>query len=111
MENCPYRFLAGSKVGGNVQELPGGTWALAPQLMDEFLAGGSHKECPNDIGVSYIGQLGALPGEASNVLTKSLIRFLVAAPEILGITKANIGALEVTHENLHNVSPVVDASG
>jgi hypothetical protein len=30
LENCPYRFLAGSKVGGNVQELPGGAWALAP---------------------------------------------------------------------------------
>jgi hypothetical protein len=30
MENCTYRFLAESKVGGNVQELPSGAWALAP---------------------------------------------------------------------------------
>jgi hypothetical protein len=58
-----------------------------------------------------VGQLGALLGEALNVLTKSLIQFLAAAPEIPGITKADIGALEVPHENLHNVSPVVDASG
>jgi hypothetical protein len=48
-------------------------WALASQLVDEFLAGGSHEEHPNDVGVSYVGQLGALPGETSNVLTKSLI--------------------------------------
>jgi hypothetical protein len=77
--------------------------------VDEFLAGGSHKECPNDIDVSYVGQLSALPEEASNVLAKSLIWFLAAAPEILGITKADIGALEVPNENLHNVSLVVDA--
>jgi hypothetical protein len=44
--------------------------------MDELLAGGSREEHPNDIGVSYIGQLGAQPGETSNVLTKSLIWFL-----------------------------------
>jgi hypothetical protein len=41
VENCPYRFLALSKVGGNVQELPSGTWALVSQLVDELLAGGS----------------------------------------------------------------------
>jgi hypothetical protein len=44
--------------------------------MDELLAGGSREEHPNDIGVGYVGQLGALPGETSNVLTKILIRFL-----------------------------------
>jgi hypothetical protein len=110
MENCPYHFLAGSKVGGNVQELPSGTWALASQLVDELLACGSREEHPNDVGVSYVRQLSALSGEASNVLTKSLIQFLTTAPEILGITRADIGTLEVSHENLYKVSPVVDAS-
>jgi hypothetical protein len=79
--------------------------------MDEFLAGGSCGEHPNDVGVSHIGQLSALPGEASNVLTKCLIRLLVVAPEVLGISRTDISALEVPHENLHKVSPVVDASG
>jgi hypothetical protein len=79
--------------------------------VDEFLAGGSSEECPNDVGVSYVGQLDALSGEASNVLIKSLIRFLVVAPKIPGITRANIDTLEVSHENLYKVSPVVDASG
>jgi hypothetical protein len=54
VENCPYHLLAERKVGGNIQELPGGVWALASELMDELLADGSRKERPNDIGVSEI---------------------------------------------------------
>jgi hypothetical protein len=42
---------------------------------------------------------------------ESLIRLLAAALEVLGITTADISALEVPHENLHEVSPVVDALG
>jgi hypothetical protein len=34
---------------------------------------------------------------------------LAVALEIPGTTRANIGALEIPHENLHKVSPVVDA--
>jgi hypothetical protein len=30
-------------------------WVLAPQLMDELFASGSHEECPDDIGVSHVG--------------------------------------------------------
>jgi hypothetical protein len=110
MENCPYRLLTRSKVGGNIQELPGGVWAVAPQLVDELLAGGSCEERPNDIGVSHVGQLSALSGEALNVLTESFIQLLAEAPEVLGISRADISALEVPHENLHEVGPVVDAS-
>jgi hypothetical protein len=73
MEDCPYHLLVGSKVGGIVQELPGGAWALAPQLIDELFAGGSREECSDDIGVSHVGQLSALPGQALNVLTESFI--------------------------------------
>jgi hypothetical protein len=110
MEDCPYRLLVESKVGGNIQELPGGVWALAPQLVDKLFTGGSHEECPNDIDISHVGQLSALSREALNVLTESFIRFLAVAPEVLGVTRANISALEVPHENLHEVSLVVDAT-
>jgi hypothetical protein len=79
--------------------------------MDELFAGGSHDEHPNDIGVSHIGKLGALPGEALNVLMESFIWLLAIAPEVLGVTRADIGTLEVPHENLHEVSLVVDAMG
>jgi hypothetical protein len=41
--------------------------------MDQLLAGGSHEERSNNIGISNVGQLDALPGEAPNVLTNSFI--------------------------------------
>jgi hypothetical protein len=56
-------------------------------------------------------QLGALLGEAPNVLTESFIWLLVAAPEVLGIARVHVGALEVPHENLYEVGLVVDATG
>jgi hypothetical protein len=30
IEDCPYHLLAGSKVGGYIQELPGGAWVRTP---------------------------------------------------------------------------------
>jgi hypothetical protein len=79
--------------------------------MDELFAGGSHDEHLDDIGVSHIGQLGALLGEVPNVLMESFIWLLATAPEVPGVTRADIGTLEVPHENLHEVSLVVDATG
>jgi hypothetical protein len=79
--------------------------------MDQLLVGGSREERSDDIGVSNIGQLSALLGEASNVLIESLIRLLVAAPKVLGVARAHIGSLEVPHKNLHEVILVVDAAG
>jgi hypothetical protein len=79
--------------------------------MDQLFAGGSHKECSDDIGVSNIGQLGALQGEAPNVLAESLTRLLTIAPEVPGVARVHIGALEVPHENYHEVGPVMDATG
>jgi hypothetical protein len=73
MKDHPYRLLAEGKVGDDVQELLGSAWTLVPQLMDELFAGGSREECPDNIGVSHVGQLGALPGEAPNVLMESFI--------------------------------------
>jgi hypothetical protein len=45
------------------------------------------------------------------VLAGSLIWLLAIAPEVLGVTRAHIGALEVPHENLYEVGPVVDVMG
>jgi hypothetical protein len=79
--------------------------------MDELFADGSREECPDDIGISHVGQLGALPGEAPNVLTESFIPLLAAALEVLGVTRVDISTLEVSHENLYEVILVVDATG
>jgi hypothetical protein len=79
--------------------------------VDEIFTGGSCKERPDDISVSHVGQLGALPGDALNVLTESFIWLLATAPKVLGVTRVDISALEVLHENLHEVGPVMDAMG
>jgi hypothetical protein len=56
---------------GDVEEFLSGLWALASQFMDQGLVGGSEQKCSDDVGVGDIEQLVALPGEASDVLTKS----------------------------------------
>jgi hypothetical protein len=61
--------------------------------MDQLLAGGSSEERSDDIGVSNIRRLSALLGEAPNVLAKSFIRLLEAAPEVSRVARAHIGAL------------------
>jgi hypothetical protein len=79
--------------------------------MDRLLVGDSCEERSDDIGISNIGKLGALPGEASNVLTESFIQLLAVAPEVPGVARAHIGALEFPYENFYEVSPVVDTMG
>jgi hypothetical protein len=73
MEYGPYRLLTEGKVGGNVQDFPGDAWALASQLMDQLLAGGSCEERSDDINISNVGQLSTLSGEVLNVLVESFI--------------------------------------
>jgi hypothetical protein len=42
---------------------------------------------------------------------ESFIWLLAIAPKVLGVTRVDIGTLEVPHENLYKVSPVVDTTG
>lgn len=85
--------------------------ALASQLVDQGLAGGPGQEGSNDVGVGDIGQLIALPGETLDVQAESLSRLLPAVLEIPGIPRACISALEVPHEDLLQVRPVLNPVG
>jgi hypothetical protein len=105
------RFLVRSVAGGNVEELLGSSWALAPQLVDQGLIGGPRQEGLNHIGVSNVGQLIALLGEASNVLVKSFIQLLPIVLEVLRVSGAHVGALENTHEDLFEVHPTSNLVG
>jgi hypothetical protein len=77
--------------------------------MDELFAGGSREERP-DISIGDVGQLGTLSRKAPDVLMESFIWLLTAAPQVPGVNRVDIGTLEVSHENLHGVGPVVDAT-
>ena len=74
--------------------------ALTSHLVNLGLAGGPRQEDSYDVGVGDVGQLIALPGEASNVPTKSFPSLLSAIYEITWVPRARVCALEVPHEDL-----------
>jgi hypothetical protein len=102
------RLLAGGKLGGDVHQLarPGG--GLATQLAHQVTAGGAGEERADDIGISDVGQLGALLRESPDVVPERLSRLLAAASEIPRVPRAHVCALEVAGEGLDQVVPVGD---
>ena len=68
--------------------------------MNQGLAGAPRQEGSYDVGVGDVGQLVALPGEASDVSTKSFLGLLLAVIEILWVPRTRVCDLEVSHEDL-----------
>jgi len=61
----------------------------------QLLAGGAGNEGPNDVRVGDVGELGALLGESPDEISERFVRLLSAAPEVLGISKMHVCALDV----------------
>jgi len=68
--------------------------------MYQLLAGGTGDEGSDDVGVCDVGELGALLGESPNEVSEGLIGLLSAAPEVLGVPRTHVCALEVPDEDL-----------
>ena len=70
--------------------------------MDQGLVGGPRQEGSYEVGVGVgdVGQLIALPREASNVPTKSFLGLLSVVFEIPWVPRMRVCALEVSHKNL-----------
>ena len=68
--------------------------------MNQGLAGGPRQESSYDVGVSDVGQLVALPGEASDVSMKVFFGLVSAIFEISWVPRTLVCALEVSHEDL-----------
>ena len=68
--------------------------------MEQGLVGGPRQEGSYDFGVGDVGQLIALLGEASDVLTKSFPRLLSVVFEIPWVPRTRVCALEVSHEDV-----------
>ena len=66
------------------------------------------KEGTDDFGVGDAGELGALLGEASDVVMQGFVGLLLTPSEIPGVPREHVCALEVTHEGPDQVVPVVD---
>jgi hypothetical protein len=54
---------------GDVEEFLGGSWALAPKLVDKGFTRGLKQDGPDDVSVVDGGQFVALPVEEPDVLT------------------------------------------
>jgi len=74
----------------------------------QLLAGGTGNEGSDNVGVGDVGELGALFGEPPDEVSEGLIRLLPAAPEVPGVPRAYVCALEVPDEDPDQVGPVVD---
>ena len=94
------RLLARGMAGGDVEELLGGSRSLMSQLVNQVLVGGPRQEGSYDVGVGDVGQLVALPGEASDVPMKGFSGLLSVVLEIPWVPKALVHALKVLHEDL-----------
>ena len=66
------------------------------------------EEGVDDLDVGDAGELGALLGEAPPVVAQGLVGLLSTPFEVPGVPRAHVCALEIAHEDLDQVGPVVD---
>ena len=68
--------------------------------MDQGLAGGSGQEGSYYVGVGDVRKLVALSREALDVPTEGFASLLAIVLEVLGVPRALVRALEVSHKDL-----------
>lgn len=70
------------------------------ELVHQLFAGGATDERPDNVRVRDVEELGTQLGEMSDKVPKRLMRLLTAAPEVSGVPKVHICALEILDEDL-----------
>ena len=108
IEDSTACLLAGSEVGCYVEQLVRTGRRVPSQLAHEIPACRAQMKGTNNFGVGDARELGALLGEASNVVPQGLVGLLVAPSEVLRISRAHIRTLEVAHEGPDQVGSVMD---
>jgi hypothetical protein len=102
------RLLTRGELGGYVHQFSRLGGSLPSQFAHQVPASGAGEECPDDIRVGDVGQLGALFGEPPDVLSQGFPWLLVAAPEIPRVPRAHVRTLEISSESLDQVVLVGD---
>jgi hypothetical protein len=102
------RLLTRGELGGDVHQLARLGGSLAAQFAHQVTASGASEECPDDIRVGDVGQLGALLRKPPDVLSQGFPWLLAAASEIPGVPRAHVRALEVSSEGFDQIVPVGD---
>ena len=106
--NC---LLAGGVVSGGIEQLIGTGGTASRKLVHQVPARRALEKCVDDLDVGDAGRLGALLGEVLHIVTQGLIGLLPAPFELPGVPRTHVRALEVAHEGLDKVRPVVDLVG
>jgi hypothetical protein len=76
------RLLTRGELGGYVHQFARLGGSLVPQFSHQVSASGASEECPDDVRVGVVGQLGALLGKSPDVLSQGFPWLLAAAPKI-----------------------------
>ena len=79
--------------------------------MDERLTGCATDEGVDHVGVSDVGELVALLGEALDILPEGLVGPLPTVVEVPRVPGLGVRSLEVPNEDRAEVSPAADAAG
>jgi hypothetical protein len=104
--NC---LLVGGEVGDNIHQTVGSDGSATAQLSDQLFAGGTREKDHDIVGVSDVGELGALFGETPDIIPEGFTRLLLAS-EIPRVARAHVGSFKVPLEHPHKVVPVMDLS-
>jgi hypothetical protein len=90
------RLLTRGELGGDVHQLAHLGGSLATQFAHQVATSGAGEECPDDIRVGDVGQLGALLRKPLDVVSQGFPWLLAAALEIPRVPRAHVRALEVS---------------
>ena len=96
-------------VGGDVEQVAGGTGFQAAKLVDQGLAVHPGEECADDICVDDIKEGVTSLGEPVDVIPLGLAGLLLVALEVPGIPRTDVHPLEVYDKDPLEVCPVADA--
>jgi hypothetical protein len=94
------RLLTRGELGGYVHQFARLGGSLASQFAHQVPASGAGEECPDDVRVGDVGQLGALLGKPSDVLPQGFPWLLAVAPEIPRVPREHVRTLEISSESL-----------
>jgi hypothetical protein len=102
------RLLTRGELGGDVHQFARLGGSLASQFAHQVSASGASEECPDDVRVGDVGQLGALLRKPPDVLSQGFPWLLAVALEIPRVPRAHVRTLEISSEGLDQVVPVGD---
>jgi hypothetical protein len=111
VEDRPHRFLARGEAGSDVEQLVRVDGRVASKFAHEVPAGGALEEGVHDLRLGHARELCAALGETPYEVPERLAGLLGACAQVPGVSRAYVRALEVPHEGVYQIVPVVDLAG